>query len=118
MGLQPNWRKASDGSLLRPNETSESREWPQICIGGTNGFFMVILTLAWWIMGADNDWKDETLCWAVDEAIWALGEVISLSRVGLKGGGGGVKRATDTTSEELGDSALPAKRWVDSCCDI
>jgi hypothetical protein len=109
MGLQPHWRKASNGSLLRPNETSESQEWPQICIGGLNGFFMVILTLAWWIMGADDDWKDETLCWAVDEAIWALSEMISLFRVGLKGGRG-VKRAMDSTSEELGHSALPAKR--------
>jgi hypothetical protein len=86
------------------------QEWSQISIGGANGFFIVILTLAWWIAALEGDWKDADLCWAVDETFWALSEITSVSR---EGGQGLKKHVAEVTSEELRDQAGSAKRWVD-----
>ena len=114
-GIQPGWRKAPDGTLMCPTDVSETREWPQTSIGGPNGFLIIVLTLAWWIRGLQDDWKDAALSWAVDDVFWALSEMTSSLRVRQEGGKG-VKRVTNPGSEELGDHAVPAKRWVHCFC--
>jgi hypothetical protein len=98
-----------------PTDVSETREWPQTSIGGPNGFLIIVLTLAWWIRGLQDDWKDAALSWAVDDVFWALSEMTSSLRVRQEGGKG-VKRVTNPGSEELGDHAVPAKRWVHCFC--
>jgi hypothetical protein len=77
--LQPKWRDIGEGKLSR--EVPEGEEWSQICRGGANGFFMIVLTLGWWIMAADQNTEqrtDENLCLAMEDVEWVLDRMVML----------------------------------------
>jgi hypothetical protein len=74
--LQPKWRLLADGTLSRevPNE---GEEWEMIYRGGANGFFMIVLTLSWWVAALDGH-VDEELRNVLDDITWVVGHLVDL----------------------------------------
>lgn len=62
-------------------EGPEGEEWSQICKGGANGFFMIVLTLGWWIIAADQNTEqrnDANLHLAMEDVEWVLDRMVTL----------------------------------------
>jgi hypothetical protein len=75
--LQPSWR----GLNLARKKPMEHESWEQICKGGNNGFFIIMITLAWWKVhgGASDQFQEmlEDVMWVCEqmmESMEAVGE--------------------------------------------
>ncbi|KAH9851012.1 hypothetical protein C2E23DRAFT_733574 [Lenzites betulinus] len=80
--LQPASRmryNVSNWPLLRDGPTNLS-EWGLLRRGGCNGFFLVVMSLAWWVWAARNEGEgeDEALQ-AVDDVSWVCRALMSAS---------------------------------------
>ena len=74
--LQPEWRQAAgDTALHSLREADQEEKWECTCIGGPNGMFTVILTVAWWIAELDGKTEDNSIM-ALDDVKWVLSEMI------------------------------------------
>ena len=74
--LQPEWRQhAADTALENLREPVLEEKWERTCIGGPNGMFSVILTLAWWIAELDGKTEDNLIV-ALDDVKWVLSKMI------------------------------------------
>ena len=71
--LQPDWRQGSASATLVP---VSGEKWSRTYIGGSNGVFVVILTLAWWIAKLGGEVKDKGLVAAVDDVKWVIGTMV------------------------------------------
>jgi hypothetical protein len=90
--LQPDWRKTADGTLLRDVDG----DWLSLRKGGNNGFFMIVLTLSWWLRAIDGVVEAEgEISKAFSDVNWVLDHLLSL------------KRARD----EIMDDESVKKRW-------
>jgi hypothetical protein len=71
--LQPSWR----GLNLTRKKPEEHESWENICKGGNNGFFIVMITLAWWKVngGASNQFQEmlEDVMWVCEQMMESLG---------------------------------------------
>jgi hypothetical protein len=74
--LQPEWQKGSGEILSREINGG----WSSICKGGSNGFFMVVLTLAWWLDGINGVTGDDEFSKALNEVNWVLDNLLSSSK--------------------------------------
>jgi hypothetical protein len=75
--LQPEWR--GDGPDFS-RDIPEDASWTEICKGGPNGFFIILLSIAWWGVavqdqssGIQGDWYD-----AYEDVSWVLDSMIDL----------------------------------------
>src|SRR5216684_864424 len=67
-GLQPKWHQLDDGTLLQ--EVPEMGEqWESLQRGGTNGFFMIVLALSWWVGAMGGIVDDLGL---LDDVTWVV----------------------------------------------
>ena len=72
MGLQPKWClpdcAKDDGSLNLhqepPDDIEQVTGWDKIRKGSQNGFFLLLLTLGWWGLGASDQGAEELGRWA------------------------------------------------------
>ena len=110
--LQPEWRRdAVRGGVYEKPPPGE--KWTRTYIGGSNGMFIVVLTLAWWIAKLDGKVDNKDLALAVDEVAWVLDQMMAVDTVttGPEGRGSlsakNPKRAA-TTDSDL--SEVPAKK--------
>jgi hypothetical protein len=70
-GLQPEWRRLADGTLSR-EVPDEGEEWEAIYRGGANGFFIIVLSISWWVLALDGK-ADEGLQDVLADTTWVLG---------------------------------------------
>jgi hypothetical protein len=70
MNLQPEWRH--DSLLLSKGKLPPGEKWDRTKIGGSNGFFIVLLTLAWWIAKFKGKVDNDSLVMALDDVEWVL----------------------------------------------
>jgi hypothetical protein len=104
--LQPEWRGMGEGKLSR--QVLEGEKWSQTCRGGANGFLMIVLTLAWWIVAAEQNSEqctaDADLHLAMEDVKWVLDRMVMLiNSEGILATG--MKRSLDNTAA-LGDVAV------------
>lgn len=79
-GLQPKWCVLTNDSSTTitlskdPPNDAVLLDWSEIKKGSQNGFFLLILTLGWWGVGASNQGPNELERWAatLDELKWVL----------------------------------------------
>jgi hypothetical protein len=106
--LQPEWRgEGPDFSYDLP----EDAQWPELQKGGSNGFYLLLLSYGWWGAATtdDNDvpiepqyseWKDSFL-----DIVWVLDQMVSGLALQSR------KRAREE-EEENGVSKRVSKRFV------
>jgi hypothetical protein len=82
--LQPKWRIMSDGQLLRQLPQGDET-WVNTCKGGSNGFFMLILTLAWWLVALDGNAEENSFNLALEDTIWVI-DCMNAMKASLKRG--------------------------------
>ena len=64
-----------DIALENLREPVPEEKWERTCIGGPNGMFSVILTLAWWIAELGGKTEDNVMM-ALDDVKWVLSKMI------------------------------------------
>jgi hypothetical protein len=70
-GLQPEWRLLDDGTLLQEvPDTGE--QWETLRRGGSNGFFMIVLALSWWVEAMGGKADSTGLSEAIDDVAWVV----------------------------------------------
>lgn len=118
-GLQPKWRVLANDSSTTvtlsqdPPDDAVLSDWSEIKKGSQNGFFLLILTLGWWGVGASDQGPDELERWAaaLDELRWVLEFLLN-----DEGDGGDDDEGDDEEGDdEEGDDdetvdTVPAKR--------
>jgi len=77
--LQPVSRKGSDGKWLKKVDNGE--EWKNIKKGGPSGFFIIMLTLSWWLKLSGMGEKFQV---AVDDVVWVLDQLTGAHSSGLQ----------------------------------
>lgn len=101
--LQPEWRKGSDGTLVRSEDLEE--EWPELMKAGKNGFILIILALSWWLKGAVY-LNDRAECFSVLEDVsWVLRQMVDKLQL------------AEDEWEENEEDGRPAKRCDYFYCD-
>jgi hypothetical protein len=75
--LQPKWRIMTDGSLLK-QLPEDGETWANIYKGGSNGFFMLILTLAWWLVAINGNTEEDGFNLALVDTMWVLDGMIAM----------------------------------------
>jgi hypothetical protein len=68
---QPEWREAR--KLLQ--DTHKGEKWSQLCRGGSNGIFMLILSLSWWL-GAIGEPSADILK-AIRDVSWVFDQLLA-----------------------------------------
>ena len=85
MNLQPEWRQGAVGKSVHKAPVP-GEKWTRTYIGGKNGIFMLVVTLAWWISKLDGKLDDGQLALAVDDVKWVLGAMMVANETGYGGG--------------------------------
>lgn len=102
--MQPDWRAGGSTwpfpRVMPAEEASWSRSFERA--GGSNGFFLVLLTLSWWAQAVGLPSNDTALNLAIKDVAW----VLRMIKVNVTQGG--VKRSA---SDEAGSDS-PAKKYV------
>lgn len=86
--LQPEWRVKS-GRPFSQQLPQGGETWQSICKGGVNGFFIVILTLSWWLVSIGGVFDDDEFSQAFDDMLWVTDCMISTQSGKRKIGSGG-----------------------------
>lgn len=74
--MQPVWRiKDGEGELQRHDVPDES--WPEIMKGGGNGFFLVLISLSWWMEAAKEKTDKDDCLSVVDDVMWVLEQMVA-----------------------------------------
>ncbi|KAH9894842.1 hypothetical protein C8Q73DRAFT_645790, partial [Cubamyces lactineus] len=70
--LQPSLRLPQEGMWPLPRVTPvDPDEWDALCRGGNNGFFLIVLTLAWWISACHVEEQPlDDVLQAVEDVLW------------------------------------------------
>ncbi|PIL29362.1 transporter [Ganoderma sinense ZZ0214-1] len=106
--LQPSSRVDGDTPwpLLRV-EPVDCAEWDVLWRAGPNGFFLVVLSLAWWLWAvSENEEEEAEGGMTLEEVKEAVSDVLWVFRLALASSVGGQKRPGDA----LDESATPNKR--------
>jgi hypothetical protein len=75
--LQPKWRHVEIWPF--PQASSTSSSWDDILIGGKDGFFIVIMALAWWsIERTKGNGGPTELENAISDVTWVLSNLASV----------------------------------------
>ena len=70
--MQPTWRGGELLVKIMPTDAN----WEPIFYGGTNGLFMAIIALSWWIHTMElNGQKDLKFLVAIDDVKWVLSKL-------------------------------------------
>jgi len=73
--LQPDWRCIGDWPLA----CDAGGTWDKLLIGGKDGLFIVVMTLAWWITEYTNSGgEDSELEEAIKDVSWVLSNLVSV----------------------------------------
>lgn len=73
--LQPTWRNTVDWPF--PQTASPGDLWDDLLIGGKDGIFIVIMTLAWWsIEHKKSGEESSTLDEAIEDVSWVLSHLV------------------------------------------
>lgn len=125
--LQPDWRietladDDADGmSLTRdPPEDAVISDWPELKKGSQNGFFLLLLSLGWWGLGASDQGEDALGRWgyAFDDLRWVLEFLVSGEADGVESDEEGDGEAEVDGAEALETSNVPAKRTAPTDAD-
>jgi hypothetical protein len=76
--MQPAWRLPKDSAQpLLHNEEFSSNGWSDLCKGGRNGFFLVILCLAWWAAAGDATTVKGDLTGMFEDTRWVLRKMVA-----------------------------------------
>jgi hypothetical protein len=110
--LQPEWRGKDEGGLMC--QVPEGEKWPQTCRGGANGFFMIVLTLAWWVAATDQTSgqspPDADLRAAMEDVEFVLDMMLMLDMEDISAAG--AKRSSDEAGTS--DNVAVKKRYNQS----
>ncbi|KIM73704.1 hypothetical protein PILCRDRAFT_15000 [Piloderma croceum F 1598] len=104
-GLQPSWRGNEPTSILCTVPTG-AVDWSGTRKGSSNGFFVIILALGWWFLGAkNNNGRNISNCGhALDDVIWVLEQMVGSDEP--TGDSEAVKRTRDK-----GDLGTTVEKW-------
>jgi hypothetical protein len=67
---------SSEGTLSR-QVPEDGEDWDSICRGGPNGFFIIVLALAWWVSAVNGKVERELHDILVD-VTWVVGEMVNV----------------------------------------
>jgi hypothetical protein len=74
VSMQPEWR--NNGDVWPPTrEHSGYEEWAILASGGSNGLFLVILSLSWWAKADLTDNTREVLLSAIEDVQWVIDQI-------------------------------------------
>jgi len=109
--MQPDCRQEKGKAPWPPSKVlPPMNEWKRLTRAGPNGFFLIVLTLAWW---ADTIAKTLAPYYAefkiaVDDVLWVLSEIIREPPVHQLS----VKRARPESANKENDEKPRPKRYV------
>jgi hypothetical protein len=72
--LQPSWH-IQDGLLLS-NAVPADEEWSSLCRGGSNGLFIVLMCLSWWMSKPMSSEELVTFQVAKADVLWVLQQML------------------------------------------
>lgn len=75
--MQPVWRHVDGESSLSRNVPS-TEDWDALARGGSNGLFLIIMALSWWLQGFTSTEPTDDFWSAVNDVVWVL-EAITYS---------------------------------------
>lgn len=73
---QPGWRDTRSWPFLQGEDEAIAQDWGQLSLGGKDGLFLVVVTLAWWVHARDpavNSKLDD----AVSDVSWVISRLIT-----------------------------------------
>ncbi|KAI0666067.1 hypothetical protein C8Q78DRAFT_983821 [Trametes maxima] len=75
--LQPPGRSKGVETTLSclPRKLLDNDAWTLLRRGGTNGLFIALISLGWWIQAADNGYDLTTAYELVDDFVWVISQV-------------------------------------------
>jgi hypothetical protein len=75
-GLQPEWRIAAGRPFSQKVPLGEV-SWESLFKSGCNGFFIVVLTISWWLTAVKGNLDDEDFSQAFSDVLWTTDCIIS-----------------------------------------
>lgn len=69
--MQPAWRRVDEEQSLSRNIPS-TEEWDTLARGGSNGLFLVVMALSWWLQGFTSTEPTDEFWSAVSDVVWVL----------------------------------------------
>jgi hypothetical protein len=74
--LQPGWR-ITNGRPFSQQIPLGGETWQSVYKGGPNGFFIVVLTISWWLLSINKVFNDE-FSQAFNDLLWVSDRMISI----------------------------------------
>ena len=113
MNLQPEWRQGAVGEAVH-KASVPGEKWTWTYIGGKNGIFTLVVTLAWWISKLDGRLDDGKLVSAIDDVKWVIGAMMVANKTGDGGGDivalGKKRSAVADESDNHSDNQVPLRK--------
>ncbi|OBZ73056.1 hypothetical protein A0H81_06612 [Grifola frondosa] len=109
MALQPPMHVGDTLQFWPPrrNEPNNASEWDGLMRGGPNGFFVIVVSLAWWIDAAKNDTtQTQLVAEVILDVEWVLNRLCEVSRSTFRG----TKRSTPSDDQSLSEKSSPSKK--------
>ena len=109
-GMSLTWDPPEDAILL---------DWREIKKGSQNGFFLLLLTLGWWGLGASSQGKDVLWWWAyaLGDLRWVLEFLFSDEEDNMESYKEGDREPQADNTKDSSTGNVPAKRAVPSDAD-
>lgn len=87
--LQPSWRDTANWPFDRA--ISGDEDWCTLRWGGSNGVFLILLSLSWWWTQESGNTRQSAND-AVQDVCWALGSIVHQGKVPMEPQAGPSKR--------------------------
>ena len=107
---QLGWRNTGSWPLSR--DESPVQDWGQLSLGGKDGLFLVIISLAWWIHAQYLN-TDSKLDDALDNVSWVMNRLITSLSINITGHNSSPSAALPSSNTRIANlvtSAPPRKR--------
>lgn len=91
--LQPDWQ--ANGTWPLSHETPDDEDWGDLCKGGINGLFLIMMCLSWWGPIAVSKKDHADFYAAKEDVFWVFEQVARY----LQKLAQGEKRATDASTD-------------------
>lgn len=88
LALQPDWRGTEQWPFDR-SVTLQAEDWTPLLRGGSNGTYLIIVSLGWLLAAASkvrtdrpNDWQDALTI--LEDVEWVFGNLLAQARTGVQ----------------------------------
>lgn len=91
--LQPDWR--ANGTWPPSRDVPDDEDWEDLCKGGINGLFLIVMCLSWWGPVAVSNKDRADFDAAKEDVLWVFEQIARYLRMLARG----KKRATDASTD-------------------